>query len=241
MAKSKKSKFKPELETVWVIAYINAEYISRVNKELSKFQDIEAYIPTVKILQKNFKGKPHFEEVPLLFNYGFFKIPTFMAYNAEFMAKLKDNISCIYSWVKDTSKLQPIARASKREKKDFAPVGIATSEEIAELLKIQEDLTIYDSRQLKKLGPGDWVTLQGYPFEGMQAEILTIDYDRRKVEVALDTIGTGILSNVIVNFENVFYTIYKGGHDDSLSSVVSLDEVFKSKKINKIYAKFSEE
>lgn len=240
MSKKKKKKFKSEVEKVWLIAYVNAEHIGRVNKELSKFDGIEAYIPTIKILKKNFKNKPHFEYVPLLFNYGFFKIPKHMAYNQDFLAKLKDQISCIYGWVKDTSKMEVYARSTAKEKKDNAPVGIATEQEIVELLKIQEDLTIFNSKQLETLGPGSWITLQGYPFEGVQAEIKSIDYKRKKVEVCLDTVDTGLLSKVIVNFENVFYTIYKG-HDDSLSSLVSLDEVYKSKKINQIYAKFSEE
>lgn len=241
MAKKKKKKFKTETEMVWIIAYIDVDYIGRVSKELSRFDNVEAYIPTIKILKKNFKGKAHFEYVPLLFNYGFFKLPKFMAFNQDFLAKVKDYVSCISGWVKDTSKLGPIARSTAKEKKDLAPVGLASDEEISALLQIQEDLSIYNSKELKNLGPGSWITLQGYPFEGMQAEILQINYNTKKVEVALDTVGSGLLSNVIVNFENVFYTIYRGGYDDSLSSLVSLDEMYKSKKINKIYAQFTEE
>src|SRR5882757_7780452 len=92
----------------WVVAYIDSTFISSVEKELSKFEiyrEIEAYIPTVKVLKKTFKGKQTWEEVPLLFNYGFFKIPRKFAVHHKFLEDLKNNISCIYAWVKDPVKV----------------------------------------------------------------------------------------------------------------------------------------
>ena len=64
-------------DTSWAIAYINRDFIDRVEIDLGKYKKYEAvkaYIPTVRILRKKFKGKDIFEHVHLLFNYGFFQI-----------------------------------------------------------------------------------------------------------------------------------------------------------------------
>ena len=48
-----------KIKYVWLIAYINPDYIYRVNKDLSRFDNIRAYIPTVKVLKKKLKKKKY--------------------------------------------------------------------------------------------------------------------------------------------------------------------------------------
>ena len=66
-----------KLDHVWVIAYINRDYVERVESDLLKhgFGSIHVYIPTVRILKKQFKNKNIYDYIPLLFNYGFFQLP----------------------------------------------------------------------------------------------------------------------------------------------------------------------
>jgi transcription antitermination factor NusG len=220
---------KTHQEYVWVIAYINLKHIPKVDKELSRFEDIErkivgleARIPTVRVLQKNFKKKAHYEEVPLLFNYGFFRIPKIMAYNPEFMAKLKSCVSCISGWVKD-----PVKNTKKTS------IAQCTYEELLQLYQEAEEENLYSDREVESLTVGQEVILRGYPFEGIKAKILKVNKNRKEVEVEIATFG--IFKSVKVQYENLLYTIYKGGYDDSLSNHVSLEELSDRKTIDRAF------
>lgn len=241
MKKGKKKETNLTQDYIWLIAHINSEFIHRVEKDLSRFGDIEAYIPTVKVLQKNFKNKAHYEDVPLLFNYGFFKVPSYIAYNPELLQKLKENTACIYSWVKDITRVPESKKLKLKERGKIAPIARVTKEEIEEIKKKQKDISIFSDEELAKLGPGSSVELRGYPFEGFSATILKIDYDKKEVEVEIDvSVENSLLRVVKVEFENVFYTIYKGGYDDTLTNQVSLDELMKNKTINKLYFNYGD-
>lgn len=61
----------------------------------------------VNVLKKTHKGKMQFEEIPILFNYGFIKMPSEFAYSRPFLNKLKRNISGIRTWLKATETLHP--------------------------------------------------------------------------------------------------------------------------------------
>lgn len=214
---------------VWCIAYIESSYISKVEKDLSAFPEyigITAYIPTVKILKKVFKGKNEFEEIPLLFNYGFFKIPVELACNQEFLSEMKSRISCLYGWVKD-----PVAVMRNKPKlkvgNDLAyyniPIATAEDQEVSNIIENQKNLSIYDKDDIKNRKPGDIITLRGYPFEDMDAEIVSINHNKGEVKVKL--LLHEMLKEVMVSFDNVFYTIYRGDYDDSLGKNKSLDEI----------------
>lgn len=198
---------------VWVIAYINRTHMSIVEQELTQweYKDVEAYIPTVKVLKKQFKGKQLFEMVPLLFNYGFFKIPYNDACNPEFLMTLRHRISCIYAWVKDpitTLSESPRLRTDNGNFTNSIPkAATATDKEITHLVKASATNGIYTQDDLKQFKTGDYIKLEGYPFEGMPAEILKINHKRGEVKVKL--MMDEIVKEVTVSFENVFYTIYK--------------------------------
>lgn len=220
-------------EDVWCIAYINRDYISLAERDLrknSKYDTIVPYLPTVRILKKVFKGKQEFQEVPLLFNYGFFKMPQELAENSEFLLELRDHISCIFSWVKDLipRKPTPVLHPETSEFlyfKPSIPVATATAKEIEQIAQSQVNLSIYDSNDLKNIIQGSLVTLHGYPFDNMQAEIMAINNNKNEVKVKL------IIDNVedreiIVSFDNVYYTIYQGGYDESFKekSIEDIEE-----------------
>lgn len=222
-------------ERVWCIAYINSNSLHLIEDDLSikeEYKGIKPYIPTVKILKKVFKGKNEFDYVPLLFNYGFFKIPMYQALNPEFLIELKNNINCIYSWVRDITKPQEIPIWDKKKKeilyhKPLITVAVATDGEIQRVIKSQNELTIFSKEDLKNITEGSVITLHGYPFDDIEAEILDINHSKEEVKVKLVTFQ--VQREIVVSFDNVFYTIYSGGYDEKLKER-SLDEIQEKNK-----------
>lgn len=218
-------------DKIWVIAYINSSHLTIVEKQLKlnpAFNGVIAHIPTVRILRKQTKGRLIYHYVPLLFNYGFFEIPK-AKFNAEYLSELKKGVEAIYDWVKDPAKLlkeTPSIRVVKNKMgEEFEmplppdlikdnPIGTASAKEVERLVNLGSEFSIYDKSDLSNIGVGSIVTLKGYPFEDMPAMILEIDSknERVKVELLLDA----LVKRVSVTFDNVFYTIYSGGYDETL-------------------------
>lgn len=224
-----KLKFK-EKDYAWVIAYIDSTFLERVESDLKRAQEykfVEAYIPTVKVLKKTFKGQEHFEEVPLLFNYGFFKIPRKFAVLPGFLEDMKANIACIYGWVKDPGKVVPRKPRLRDDKKSVYAdneimVATATSKEIANLVKDSFKYSDHAAEDLDAIQPGTIITLRRYPWEGVQAEVVSIDPRKKEVTIKINIFTN--MREVRVSFNHVFYTIYSNrGWDDSLTIKDSLD------------------
>lgn len=226
--KPKKKPVKNESKLIWVIAYINRDFLSVVESELSRYgyDNVEAYIPTVRVLKKKFKGKNVFEFVPLYFNYGFFKVRYEDACNPEFLLELRSRISCIYGWVKDPSnnikKNVSLRDGNKDSYRALPGSAFATDAEIATMLQNTENLNVYSSEELKRFNKGDYIKLKGYPFDDVPAEIVHINHHKREIKVSL--LLDAIVKEVTVSFENVFYTVYQG-YDDSLSNDINFDEL----------------
>ncbi|MAO08058.1 MAG: hypothetical protein CL596_05025 [Alteromonas sp.] len=203
---------------IWVIAYINRNHIPLVKDELSiwEYDNVEAYIPTIKLLKKKFKGKDMFEMVPLLFNYGFFKMPYEKACDPSFLMTLRHRITCIYGWVKDPAKATKEVDLSLDNgiiRNALPKAAMATDEEVAKMTQVSKELSIYDQDNIDKLKEGDYIKLEGYPFEGMMAQIIDINPRNHKVKVKLHL--EEIVKEVTVSFENVFYTIYKNFNENT--------------------------
>lgn len=213
---------------VWLIAYVNREFIDIAKEEIQRYnhQDIEVYIPTVRVLKKKFKNKNEFEFVPLLFNYGFFKIPYDKVKNPEYLMELRHQITCIYGWVKDPCKIQPDNRSGldmyNRNFSNALPsIAIATDDEVSRLISSSESMDIFDANDISRIQIGDYIKLKGYPFNDMSAEVLKINTKKREVTVNLQM--DLVIKEIKVSFENVYYSIYKD-HDESLSDT-STDEL----------------
>lgn len=242
MAKSKKQQEVVNVEpNYWVVAYLDINHIKNVDRDLLKnpiFKDVVSYIPTVKVLKKVFKGEEQFEEVPLLFNYGFFSIPFHLACQRPFLEELKSTVSCIYAWVSDPIKVissKPILVDGNVDWKNLSriPVATATAEEIANLVSMSREKSIFSAMELGKINIGDIITLRGYPWEGIDAKVVGIDEKRKKIKVNLLLFQQ--MKEVSVSFDNVFFTVYNENtlNPDELSKV-SLDELRDKKVLNKI-------
>lgn len=213
------------MRSVWIIAYIDSTKIEHVVKDLRKksiYRDIIAYIPTVRILQKKVKNQEIFEYVPLLFNYGFFKIPLPLACNEDFLIGLKQNIQCIFGWVKDSAKT--IKSQIEDEGESYNPqVALATERDIANMLLSEEESSIYSAKDLEGLTIGNTITLRGYPFENINAEIISINHNKKQVKVKLEL--DSILKEVTVSFDNIFYTVYRAHDGDKEMRETSLESL----------------
>lgn len=211
---------------IWVIAYINRDFLSSVDLEIKRYgYNVQAYIPTVKIIKKRFRGKNEFEMVPLLFNYGFFRVSFKDACNPEFLLMLRSRISCIYGWVHDPIKSMKnlSIKANNAGISEALPgTAFATDYEISQLVKHSNDDEIYSAEEVIRFKKGDYIKLKGYPFDDVDAEILSINKGKKEVRVKL--LLDAIVKEATVSFSNVFYTVFSG-YDDALTKGVNLDEL----------------
>lgn len=215
-----------EKPKVWLVAYINRNFIETVESDLVKygFNDIKAYIPTVRLLKKQFKGKNIYEYVPLLFNYGFFQLNFSKACDPVYLTFLKNRIPAIYGWVKDPLTVlseRPRLQPNNKSGNLTVAAASATEFEITELLKTSEHLSIFSDDVIDKLEPGGFLILKGYPYDNMPAEVVSVSKAKKEVKVKL--LLETIISEVTVNFENIFYTVYSDFNEkckeDSLEDI----------------------
>lgn len=227
--------------TAWLVAYVDINHLINVNSELLRIpggEEIEVYIPTVKVLKKKFKNEEFFEDVPLLFNYGFFRVPRRLAANRLFLDVMKAQINCIFAWVSDVTKVLrtlPILHEGNVAYYSDAhiPVATATSAEIAALVDKARENTIFTQTEIDKIVVGSLITLRGYPWEGMDAKVLEVDERHKNVKVSILLFQQQ--KDVVVPFDSVFFTIYHGNnYNDDLSNHKSLDEMRENKTMDKL-------
>lgn len=228
----------------YVVAYINRDFLGILKQQLKKhkeYKDVEPYIPTVRVLKKKFKGKEQFEEVPLLFQYGFFKVPRSLAIHYNFLDSLKENISCIYAWVKDPlKKVKPLV-VSKEESigklnDTHVPIATATSKEIAALIRATINIGAHGPDDLSLLKRGDFIILKGYPYEGIEAEFLELNEKKGKVKVRIIMFSQN--REVEVSYDNVFFTLYQNeNYDPDKLSKTSLDAMNDNNTLDKLMKK----
>lgn len=246
----KRSKLHKKLKNdpnVWVIAYIDAKFIKNVVYELSKYPEyaeVEAYIPTVKILKKTFKKENIFEEVPLLFNYGFFKVPRKYAIYKNWLDNLQKNVSCIYGWVRDPANIWTEAPKMRLDNESVyhteanrISAATASSADIGRLIKDTINLGAHSSEEISLLQEGQEIVLRGYPFEGVNARVLSINHKTEEVQVEIRIFDQ--MRPALVSFDNVFFTIYHNtkNFDDALTGDKSIDEMSTNKTFDKIQKK----
>lgn len=204
--------------TKWVICYIDATKLHLLSVDLrkhEKYRKVESYIPSIDILKKKLKGKTQFETVPLLFNYGFFKVPKYFIPNPHFLEEMKKDIRCLYAWVQD-----PLAKSMIKPVLEYRPgylynpmgVALAKDHEIRNIKEHEKTKTIYTDKDIDTLYENKIIMLQKYPFDNLPAAIIKIEKEKKRVWVKL-LIDTPLASKPIaVAFENIFYTVYQSSY-----------------------------
>lgn len=218
--------------SVYVIFYIERDYYTTINQDLrDKGYDkkIKAIVPTIRILRKVIHGREVYEEIPLLFNYGFIRMPKYLAYSRDFMNKLQKNIHGIRSWVKSPEYLH----AKKKKKRidntdiwdDFTQVGLATKKEVRRFQRMSRRNDRFSVSDLVNIHPGDYIILKRYPYEGIEATVVSIDKPHKLIRMQLD-LKLGKM-NLDIPFDQVLDTVYSN-YDPELLRVTD-EEVDVSK------------
>lgn len=215
-----KSKF------VYIVFRINQKYFKTIAYDLKRFgfHKVKAYIPTVQVLVKTSKGKDIYEEIPMLFVYGFLKIPTELAFNRYFLEDLRRSIPGITSFLKTVQYLHNKKLKARIDNADifddFTIANTIPRKEIRRLMNLAKNNEVFNLDDITRVCIGDYLVLRGYPYEGMEAIILDVYPDTKKVQVQLVAGCTHIITTV--NFQNIVYSIYTNFNEDKLLSSPSL-------------------
>jgi|TARA_R110000803_G_scaffold48460_1_gene100666 transcription antitermination factor NusG len=195
--------------------------------------DITIKIPMVKVLKKKFKGKEHYDEVPLMLNYGFVRVPKDKITNPEYFTDLRHKVSCIVGFPKVLGEKTPT-------------IATATIREVNRVMKMGKKLSIYTGHDFNTLGgrdtirklyephindmgefeDGKIINLKGYPFDGVDAQVCKIKFNKEEVDVLLQ-MGFGdeiVAKPVTISFHNLFYTIYDNHLTEEMREV-SLEDI----------------
>ena len=188
-----------------------------ITRDLEKFgyDEVKSYIPTVRVLRKQFKNKKHFEEVPLLFNYGFFRMPFERACDKDFLMRLKVSVQGIYSWLYTNESGEKDEETGKFF--NALQVSVVKIKEIILLKRACLLSSIYSSDDLNGISKDDYIVLKGYPFDNIPAQIISINAKREEVKVRLILNEEGLFNEVTVDYSNVFYSIYSNFDDPTLT------------------------
>ena len=205
----------------WCIFNINNKHCLTIAKELKeKGYDklgVKVSLPTVSILRKRQKGKDIYEDVPLLFNYGFVKMPTEMAYSRPLLRKLTRDITGICSWVKsnDTMHEKKLRRRIDGEDfDDFSKVAIASNNEVRRFKRMSRENKVYQADEIINLSIDSYVVLRGYPFNGVNATIKEVNLVTKEITVMLYPGNTNMI--VKLPMDNVVYSIYQNYDENKL-------------------------
>lgn len=214
-------------EKIWCIAYINKDHLSTIEADLEEhgYQGrVKAVVPTVKILRKQFKREKFFDEVPLLFNYGFFEMPYKQACYESFLGQLRNDIPAIFAWVSDPSRVLSMKPELNIDNRliNFPRAAIATEREMAEIIKQSQVNSVYMDRHINSIEPGKHIILKGYPFDNLPAEVVHINKKKKEIRIRLEF--NSVMKEATVSFDNVFYTVYEA-HDAEKFPHESLDEI----------------
>ena len=205
---------------VYAIFYIERKYYQSINDELKEkgYDNIRAIIPTVSILKKTIKGKMVFEDVPILFNYGFIKMPAELAYSRPFLNKLKRSISGIRTWLKATETLHPRKKKVRIDNAedfdDFSLVATCTRKDVRRFKRLAKENKKFSVDDIMNIKVGDYLVLKGYPYEGVDATVLDIDIQDRMVKLLLYP-ESGRME-IRLPFDNVLYSVYQSYDPDKL-------------------------
>lgn len=208
---------------VYCIFYIERDYYTKINQELEENgygKKLRAIVPTVRILRKVVHGREVYEEVPILFNYAFMRMPRELAYSREFMNKLKKQINGIRGWLRSQESLHP-KKIKKRIDNidifdDFSMVATATKKEVRHFQKLSRQNKRFSVQDIVNIHVGDYILLKGYPYEGIDATVVNINHNTKMVKLLLyPQIGK---MEVSLPFDQVIDTVYSN-YDPELLSV----------------------
>lgn len=207
---------------VYCIFRLDRKFYKRINKDLISrgYKHVKAIVPTISVLKKSRKGKNEYEDVPLLFNYGFIRMKSDKAFDRYYLNKIKRDIPGILSFMKSLDhkpKRKRLRIDNAEDFDDYSVVATISRDEVIRYKHMAKANKIYSVDDITRIGIGDYVILRGYPFEGIPAILLESNLNTKKMLVKLYPETDGNLE-IEVPMENVLYSAYHESDEYKLYS-----------------------
>lgn len=198
---------------VYCIFRLDRKFYKRINSDLKSrgYKNVKAIIPTISILKKSRKSNNEYDDVPLLFNYGFLRMKPEKAFDRYYLNKLKRDIPGILSFLKSLDyrpKRKRLRVDNAEDFDDYSVVATITKEEVKKYRKMSKANKIFSADDITRVAIGDYVVLRGYPFEGIPAILLENNLTTKMMLVRLYPEMDGSLE-IEVPRENVLYSAYR--------------------------------
>lgn len=203
----------------YCIFYIEHKYYKDINNELkaSGYHHIRSIIPTIRFVKHiSSRGEIVYQEEPLLFSYGFMKIPTKLAYNRVYLNRMKKSILGIRGWLRDNESLHR-KRGKKRRVEnaedfdDFSKVAMVQRNEVRKFIEIAHTNSHLTYEDITSINKGDYIRLSSYPFIGADAIIMEVNdgLDRVKLHLYPGIDNKKFKMKIWVPKDLVVYNVYK--------------------------------
>lgn len=207
---------------VYCIFRLDRKFYKRINKDLISrgYKHVKAIVPTISVLKKSRKGKNEYEDVPLLFNYGFIRMRSDKAFDRYYLNKIKRDIPGILSFMKSLDhkpKRKKLRIDNAEDFDDYSVVATISRDEVIRYKHMAKANKIYSVDDITRVGIGDYVILRGYPFEGIPVILLESNLNTKKMLVKLYPETDGNLE-IEVPMENVLYSAYHESDEYKLYS-----------------------
>lgn len=175
----------------YCVFYLEEKYYKDINKDLKDngYKHVKAIIPTVKFIDhQSSRGRYVDVEVPILFNYGFMRVPTDKVFNRQYMTKLRRSIPGIRGWLKNT---EPLHRSRGKKPRidnlevfdDFSQIARVSKKEVKRFLDISKENSRLKFEDITAIHVDDFITLRHYPYIGVDAIIKDIDWENQRVKL----------------------------------------------------------
>nr|DAH89723.1 MAG TPA: DNA-directed RNA polymerase subunit alpha [Caudoviricetes sp.] len=215
---------------VYTICRIDTKDWRNINHELVEhgYKDIKCFVPTLTMVKKTYRGqKKEVEEVPMLFNYGFIRMRSEVAYNRNFLFHLKREIPGIVSFLKSLDSMHVKKKRRRVDNAedwdDFSKVATVTKKEFRHYMRLSRANQVFSLDEVM-VNVGDFVVMRGYPLDGMPAKVLDFNYPNKTAIVEIYP-GEGSVLSMQIPLENILYSPYEHYREDLLASKIEFQDL----------------
>ena len=215
---------------VYTICRIDTKDWRNINHELVEHghKDIKCFVPTLTMVKKTYRGqKKEVEEVPMLFNYGFIRMRSEVAYNRNFLFHLKREIPGIVSFLKSLDSMHVKKKRRRVDNAedwdDFSKVATVTKKEFRHYMRLSRANQVFSLDEVM-VNVGDFVVMRGYPLDGMPAKVLDFNYPNKTAIVEIYP-GEGSVLSMQIPLENILYSPYEHYQEDLLASKIEFQDL----------------
>lgn len=215
---------------VYTICRIDTKDWRNINHELVEhgYKDIKCFVPTLTMVKKTYRGqKKEVEEVPMLFNYGFIRMRSEVAYNRNFLFHLKREIPGIVSFLKSLDSMHTRKKRRRVDNAedwdDFSKVATVTKKEFRHYMRLSRANQVFSLDEVM-VNVGDFVVMRGYPLDGMPAKVLDFNYPNKTAIVEIYP-GEGSVLSMQIPLENILYSPYEHYQEDLLASKIEFQDL----------------